>query len=154
MPALSVENELIQAGKIAYALEKHNGNSAKAARELGIVPSTIHKAKQRPIIKSALQQLAEYNLKKAGAGKSKVYKRIAQGLDAEKVIDIKNGDVIKDVDFKERRETAKLCLQLTGDLEEKSEVSVNTVVIDRQTSDAILEQIRNVTKAPAVIDVT
>jgi hypothetical protein len=157
MAKLKPETELLKAASLIKTLRKNNGNLTKTAKELGTTTAALNYAKERPIVKTALQELALQELAKAGGTRSKIYKRLAEGLDAEKVIDIKEGTPITAVDYAQRHKTAMDSLKLIGDHEDKPQVVVNNAVIDKETSDAILEQIRLVSKQQAakqVIDIT
>lgn len=122
-----VNNNLIKSKAI-----EHDGSPTAVANALGISPATACKRiKNNKDIQQTLQRIRAKCLRKSGASLLKTYKRVAEGLDATKTISANviapDGEGMADAhsmtkdfidvpDFKERRESSKLCLQLHGHL--------------------------------------
>ena len=118
MPKLLPQTEKLRATRIVKSLNAHAGNASAVARELGVTPQAIAQARKRPSVQKALQDIIDSNLNKAGASLRKTYTRLAEGLEATKVINPTGLTPYYDTDFKERRESVKLCLQLRGHLKD------------------------------------
>jgi hypothetical protein len=94
-----------------YSVNRLKGmNMSESAREAGFSPALQNQAcvriepKHNESIKSALQAVGVTNVRLAEV--------IEAGLEAKKHVK----DIGQVVDYKERRETAKLCLEATGEL--------------------------------------
>lgn len=97
---------------------KSDGSPTALARALNISPQSAHKHLQKPEIKKAVLSEREAALRRAGITRLRVYRTIGEGLDATKIVgydEVKKEPIVV-TDFKERRETGKLCAQLFGDL--------------------------------------
>lgn len=115
--------------------QKNGQNQHKTAKALKVSQPAVNQALKRPEVQKTLAQINEDALKEAGAHLAKVYQRAAEGLDAYKVIpgmkltlggDKPEEEGIRAVqstapDFKERRESVKLCLQLVQRLDQKDQ---------------------------------
>lgn len=97
---------------------KTDGSPTAMAKTLNISPAAAQKHLNKPEIKKAVLSARELALKQAGITRLRVYKAIGAGLDATKVIgyDQIEKKPILVTDYKERRETGKLCAQLFQDL--------------------------------------
>lgn len=135
MPKLRPYTEKARAAKVIKSFVKHNMNMAAVARAEGVSQPAIAKRIKRPEVQKALSKINEEALRKAGASLTKIYSRAVEGLDATKIIPgmkIKlpatdqTEDINEDhgisaittdvIDYKERRESVRLCLELTGRL--------------------------------------
>ncbi len=118
--------------KLKQVVIRSDGNMSKAARKLGVTPQAVAKRlSENPKLKASIQEICKKGLAKAGADLDKIFLRTAEGLDAVKekpAMKIKLGEgedagisnaVVYEVDFKERRESAKLCHLLVGNLQDK-----------------------------------
>lgn len=124
--------------KLVKVLVKNKGVKVRAAKELGITPEAITKRlRENPELKQTIQDICRRNLEKAGASMEKIFKVTAEGLDAVKQkpamkVDLgDNGSVLEnavvyEVDYKERREAAKLCHLLIGNLQEDKQGPTST----------------------------
>lgn len=98
---------------------KHDGNRRKIAKIVGASPQAISdRFKKNPEIETAVLNAREQALKNAGITRELVYRTVKKGLYA------KSG---KNVDYRERRESAKLCLQLHRDLDPTGEEAGNNI---------------------------
>lgn len=133
---------------------KHDGNMSKAAKAMGVTKQAIaNRLRKNPKIKQKLLNAREQALKQAGITRVKVYKTVAQGLKAERTVSVFNDDhdgkgspyvQVTEIDYRERRESAKLCLQLFRDLETEQNDSGNNII-------QLILQV--MAKPPQVIDV-
>ncbi len=115
------------ADKLTKAVLRHGGNQAKAAKELGITKQSVSRRLiEHPELKKRILTARENAMKHAGISRSRVYATVSAGLEATKTVSVEDntddsepGDRIQitETDFKERRESAKMCLQLFRDLE-------------------------------------
>lgn len=99
---------------------KHDGQPAAIAKEAGLSRQSVdQRIRNNPHIKAKVLTVREEALKAAKVSRIKVYRKLAQGLDA-KIINTVDGLSIKTniPDQKEIRETSKIFLQLMGDLKE------------------------------------
>lgn len=116
---------VITTKKLIKAVIETDGNQTQAAKKLGIRTQSLHKRIQKnPHIKQAILNVREEALKKAGLSRSIIYKRVREGLDA-KLVTVVDGKLVRlnAPDFKERREHAKIGLQLHKDLDPDKEQS-------------------------------
>ncbi|MFI5205456.1 MAG: helix-turn-helix domain-containing protein [Candidatus Paceibacterales bacterium] len=107
MPKITPALARIRATRLVKTLQKKDFNQAAVARELGVTRQNIQSRMNRPEVQRTLDEVIRDNFKKAGITVEKVYLVLAAGLKATK-----EGDV----DFRERREAARLCLELIGHL--------------------------------------
>lgn len=110
---------------LTKALIKYDGNSNKAAKEVGITRRSVSRRISRnPDMKQEVLTAREQALHKAKVTRELVYKRIREGLDAT-VVAIYEGEVIESdaPDQKERREYAKMALNLFRDLDPEEDNS-------------------------------
>lgn len=114
---------------IIDAAIKNDGSPTATAKMLGITKQAADKHLDKPEIRNAVLNARAKALQAAQISRNRVYRRVAQGLDAV--------EVAGRVDYKERRESSKLCLQLLGDLQDGSQsdpmrpmVVMPVVVID------------------------
>lgn len=125
------KKKCIKKADVVKSAVKHDGSLKLMAKELGVAKQTVYYHLQKPEIKEAVNRLKDIAMEKAGITRAKVYQKVCEGLDATKVISsnviAQDGEGMKDAnsmtkdfievpDFKERRESAKICLQLFGDL--------------------------------------
>lgn len=104
--------------KLEKTLIKTDGNVKEAAKKIGVSPQAIYERLDRdPKIKERVESAKELAMRKAGLTRVKVYKVIADGLNAKALTSFE-GKIYesKFADYKERRESAKLSVQLFGDL--------------------------------------
>jgi hypothetical protein len=92
---------------------KNDGRVSAVSKELGVSYMAAKKNLAKPDIQFAITKAQQAALKKAEISRTRVYKRAAEGLDAVKYVGMDGREV---VDFKERRESARFCCELMGDL--------------------------------------
>ena len=107
--------------KLSKVLIKHGGNQTKAAAELQMSQAAISKRLiQNPELKKKILTAREEAMKKVGLTRPKIYREVSEGLKAKVVYsDPETGvpKISKVPDRKERRESAKIGLQLFRDLD-------------------------------------
>lgn len=110
---------IASAEKLSKAIIKHGGNQHKAAKELGMSqPSISTRLTRNPELKQKILNAREKAMQRAGMTRSKVYETAVEGLKANVVSSFEGQAIESDApDYKERRESVKLCLQLFRDLE-------------------------------------
>lgn len=121
---------------VIVAAVKADGSPKKMADKLGISKPTAFQYLQQEDVKEAVLTARDKALKEAGIELNKVFKVIAAGMEATKVISCNviapsgeemleahgtTKDFIDVVDYKERRESAKLCAQLLGEFKDSKE---------------------------------
>lgn len=108
---------------------KYDGNENQAAKALGVKQQSVNdRIKRNPDLKKAILNVREEALKKAGITRALVYGTLKAGLKSNIVV-VANGKAKSSnvPDRHERREHAKLCVQLLRDLEPDKEQSVENI---------------------------
>lgn len=112
--------KIVSDDELTHVVAKNKGNQQKSAIELNISRQAISKRlKGNPNLKKKILTLREKAMSQAGITRSRVYRRIKEGIDAKIVYLDDNGTPkqSKIPDRKERREYSKICLDLFRDLE-------------------------------------
>lgn len=115
--------------QLTKAVLKADGNLSKAAKMLGIKKQSVAgRIKRKPALKQAILNVREEALKRAGLTRSMVYSTIKAGLKSNVVV-INDGKAKTSnvPDRHERREHAKLALQLFKDLDPDKEQSKDNI---------------------------
>ena len=120
---------VVDTKKLLKVVVKHDGNKTKAAKELRLTQQAVSKRVNRnPEIKQKILNVRDEAMRRAGISRSIVYRRIREGLDAKVVATVEGIPTQTNIkDHKERREHAKLCLQLFKDLEPDKEFAINNI---------------------------
>lgn len=119
-----------------YAI-KNDGKPSAIAKDLGVATQTIqHHLERNPDVLRRVESEREKAIRESGLNRLEVYQTARAGLTANKVISANvianDGEGMKDAnsmtkdfidvpDMRERRESAKLCLQIFGDIKEGAE---------------------------------
>lgn len=112
--------------KLGKVLLKHDGNTARASKELGVSQEAINKRlRHNPQLKKAILNVREEALKKAGLSRAFVYKGIKEGCKAKVVSTIEGIPTQTNIaDHGERHKFLKTALELHKDLDPDKEQSV------------------------------
>lgn len=118
--------EPIKDKHLVITLKKNNFNKTATAKELGITQPAVTQRLKKPDVKKMVDDIIEENLRRARITPTRLYKKISEGLEATRVIGRKsdnqqddggNNDqdgLLREPDFKERREYVQLGLKLMG----------------------------------------
>lgn len=126
MPRLTKTTAKLRAIKLVKALNKHNGNETKVAKELGVTPQAINDRKKQPAVQEALQDVINSCLKKAGITKEKVYKQLNNQLSAKKKFALTDE---QEDDWNSQDKARKDALTLMGHLKPAAEATKPTEII-------------------------
>lgn len=107
-------------GLLKVAAVKADGKAPVMAKILGISRQAAAKHLEKPEIKNAVEEDRDRLLREAGIVRSKIYSTAAAGMDATKMVTV-GMEGMEVIDYKERRESAKLCAQLLNDLKPDGE---------------------------------